>query len=244
MDPRARALLDAAAQPYAAAGRHAFHFVRGKLRHDPVYSFMLRLGLLPDRGRLLDVGCGRGLLLALLRAARESYRAGTWPRGWAAPPLDLDLAGIDLRADHVLIARAALGGDAGLEARDLRDFDFPPSTAIVMLDVLLYLREDEQQRALAKAAAALASGGVLLLREADAGAGVAYGMSHLSERLLEALRGRPFARLRYRRAAEWAGLLESLGFTVAMEPMSEGTPFANVLFVCTKSKGRGMKDEG
>jgi SAM-dependent methyltransferase len=234
MDPRASALLDAAAQPYAAAGRRTFHFVRGKLRHDPVYFFLLRQGLLPDRGRLLDVGCGRGLLLALLRAARENYRAGTWPPGWAAPPLNLDPTGIDLRADHVRIARAALGGDARVEALDLRDFDFPPSAAIVLLDVLFYLPEDAQRRALAKAAAALASGGLLLLREPDAGAGVAYGVSQLSERLLEALRGRPFARLSYRRAAEWAGLLESLGFTVAMEPMSAGTPFANVLFHCRK----------
>src|SRR5688572_30219916 len=234
MDPPAKRLLEAAAQPYAAAGRYALHFARGKLRHDPVYLYLLRKGLLPDRGRLLDVGCGRGLLLALLRAARESYRAGTWPQGWAAPPLHLDLTGIDRRADHVLIARAALGGDARLEAGDLRDFDFPPAAAIVLLDVLFYLREDEQRRTLGKAAAALAGGGVLLLREADAGAGVAYGLSQLSERLLEALRGRPFARLRYRRAAEWAGLLESLGFTVEMEPMSEGTPFANVLFICKK----------
>lgn len=234
MAPGAEALLDAAAQPYAAAGRYAFHFARGKLRHDPVYFFLLRRGLLPDRGRLLDVGCGRGLLLALLRAARAGHRAGTWPPGWPAPPLELDLAGIDRRVDHVRIARAALGGDARLEARDLRDFDFPPSAAIVLLDVLLYLSEDEQQRALGKAAAALESGGVLLLREADAGAGVTYGLSQLSERLLEALRGRPFARLRYRRAAEWVGLLESLGLTVTMEPMSEGTPFANVLFVCKK----------
>ena len=234
MAPGAEALLDAAAQPYAAAGRYAFHFARGKLRHDPVYFFLLRRGLLPDRGRLLDVGCGRGLLLALLRAARESHRAGTWPPGWAAPPLHLELTGIDLRADHVLIAHTALGDDARLEARDLRDFDFPPSAAIVLLDVLLYLSEDEQQRVLGKAAAALESGGVLLLREADAGAGVTYGLSQLSERLLEALRGRPFARLRYRRAAEWLGLLESLELTVAMEPMSEGTPFANVLFICKK----------
>src|SRR5688572_6534613 len=148
MDPDARALLDAAAQRYAAAGRYALHFARGKLRHDPVYFFLLRRGLLPDRGRVLDVGCGRGLLLALLRAARESYRAGTWPPGWAAPPRDLDLTGIDLRVDHVRIARTALGDDVRLEARNLLDFDFPPSAAIVLLDVLLYLTEDEQRRAL------------------------------------------------------------------------------------------------
>src|SRR5688572_6238892 len=149
MDTQARRLLDAATQPYAAAGRHALHFARGKLRHDPVYFFLLRRGLLPGRGRLLDVGCGRGLLLSLLRAARESYRAGKWLPGWPAPP-DLEPSGIDLRSAHLEVARVALGDAARLEVRDLRDFDFPPSTAIVMLDVLLYLGEDEQQRALAR----------------------------------------------------------------------------------------------
>lgn len=234
MDAQTRLLLDAATRPYAAASRYAFHFARGKLRHDPVYFFLLRRGLLPDRGRLLDLGCGRGLLLSLLRAAHGCHRAGTWPSGWPAPPADLELTGIDLQAAHVLVACAALGDRARLEARDLRDLDFPAAEAIVLLDVLLYLDEDEQERALGKAAAALESGGLLLLREADAGAGVAYGMSQLSERLLEAMRGRPLARLRYRRAAKWISLLESLGFSVTAEPMSAGTPFANVLFVCKK----------
>jgi SAM-dependent methyltransferase len=234
MDPRARLLLDAAAQPYAAAGRHAFHFARGKLRHDPVYCFLLRRGLLPAGGRLLDVGCGRGLLLSLLRAARSCYRSGRWPSDWPAPPPDLELAGIDLQAEHVRLARGALGEAARLEVRDLRDFEFPPSAAICLFDVLFYLREDEQQDALRRAAGALEDGGLLLMREADAGAGFAHGVTHVSERLLEAFRGRLRTRLHYRRAQEWAGILGSLGLEVAMEPMSEGTPFANVLFVCTK----------
>lgn len=234
MDPRARQLLDSAAQPYAAAGRHAFHFARGKLRHDPVYGFLLRGGLLPQHGRLLDLGCGRGLLLSLLRAAQAGCRSGSWPPGWPAPPLNLELIGIDLCAAHVRLARAALGGGARLEVGDLREFDFPPSAAIILLDVLFYLGEEEQQDALRRAVAALPRGGTLLLREADAGAGFAYGVTQLSERLLETLRGRPRSRLHYRRAAEWAALLGALGLEVAMEPMSAGTPFANVLFVCTK----------
>jgi SAM-dependent methyltransferase len=235
MDPPTRLLLEAAAQPYAATGRYAFHFARGKLRHDPVYGYLLRSGLLPRRGRLLDLGCGRGLLLSVLRAAQASYRSGAWPTDWPGPPLDLPLTGIDLRAEHVRLARVALGDGARVEVRDLRDFDFPAAAAIVLLDVLLYLREDQQRDALRRAAAALESGGTLLVREADAGAGLAYGVTNLAEQLLEALRGRPRARLHYRRSAEWAGLLESLGLRVAMEPMSAGTPFANVLFVCRKA---------
>jgi SAM-dependent methyltransferase len=234
MDPRARALLDAAAQPYAAAGRVAFNVARGKLRHDPVYAFLLRQGLLPRSGRLLDLGCGRGLLFSLLRAAQARHGSGAWPYDWPAPPPRLELTGIDLRAGHVRLARGVLGGAARIEVRDLRDFDFPRSAGICLLDVLFYLREDEQQDALRRAAAALEDGGLLLMREPDAGAGLAYGVTQVSERLLEAFRGRPRTRLRYRRAQEWAGILGSLGLEVAMEPMSEGTPFANVLFICKK----------
>jgi SAM-dependent methyltransferase len=234
MDPQASRLLEAARQPYAAAGRYAFHFAAGKLRHDPVFLFLLERGVLPPRGRLLDVGCGRGLLLSLLHAARTRYQAGAWPAGWPLPPLELELHGIELSTAHARIAREALGEAARVEARDLRGSDFPPSAAIVLIDVLLYLSGDEQREVLRKAAGALEAGGILLLREADAGAGLAYAMTHGSERLLEALRGRPLARLTYRRAAEWVGLLEALGFDVTMESMSAGTPFANILYICKK----------
>jgi SAM-dependent methyltransferase len=233
MDAPAR-LVEAAARRYAAAGRSELYRARGKLRHDPLYFFLLRQGLLPGRGRLLDVGCGRGLLLSLIAAARDCHRAGTWPAGWAPPPADLALAGMDIRTDHVAVARAALGERARLEVGDLRALAFPPSAAILLLDVLLYLDASEQRLALGKAVAALEIGGVLLVREADADAGLAFGITRLSERLLEALRGRPRARLYYRRASAWVELLQSLGLAVTSEPMSAGTPFANVLHICRK----------
>lgn len=234
MDRQVRLLFDAATRPYQGAGRNALHFARGKLRYDPVYFFLLRRGLLPDRGSLLDLGCGQGILLSLLHATKGLYRAGTWPLSWPPPPLNLDLNGIDLREDRVRAARRALGDSVPVEARDLRDLDFRPCSVIVMLDVLLYLGAEEQRRVLQKAAKALGSGGLLLLREADAGAGLAFHATRLAERLLEALRGRLRNRLHYRSAVQWAGVLESLGFSVNAEPMSRGTPFANVLFVARK----------
>lgn len=234
MAPELGPLLEAATRPYIPAGRYAWHFARGKLRHDPVFSSLLRRGLLPDRGLLLDLGCGQGVLLSLLRAARESYRAGGWPEGWPPPPLNLDLLGIELLEGRVRAARQALGESAPVVQGDLREVALRPASAIVILDVLLYLDEAEQLRLLDRVAAALEPGGLLLLREADAGAGLAFQVTKWSERIAGAIRGEPGRSLCYRTAIEWIAQLASRGLSVEAEPMSQGTPFANVLYVARK----------
>jgi uncharacterized protein (DUF2062 family) len=38
------------------------------------------------QGILYDLGCGQGLMLSLLSAARDRYGAGDWPAGWPPPP--------------------------------------------------------------------------------------------------------------------------------------------------------------
>ena len=234
MDPQIRPLFEAATRPYIGAGRYAWHFARGKLRHDPVFFSLLRRGLLPDRGCLLDLGCGQGMLLSLIRAAKEQYRAGLWPGDWPPPPLNLGLRGIELSACRVQVARCALGDSVQVEQRDLRVFDFPPCSVIVMLDVLHYLGEAEQGRVIEKTAGALEPGGLLLMREADADAGFAFRVTEWSERIAGVLRGEFGQRLHYRSAVDWIAELAGRGFAVSAEPMSEGTPFANVLFVARK----------
>jgi SAM-dependent methyltransferase len=237
MSPSHRGLLAEAAGPYSAAGAASGHFARGKLRFDPVFLALLRLGVLPDRGTLLDLGCGRGLLLSLLATARERFRAGRWPADLPPPPLELALRGIELDRSHVATARRALDGRAQVVHGDVREGGFPACGAAAFIDVLLYLDRVDQERVLRDVVAALEPGGVLLLREADAAAGPAFQATRWSERALELARGRPRSRLCYRPAAEWEALLASLGFSVGLEPMSAGTPFANVLFVCQKRDG-------
>jgi SAM-dependent methyltransferase len=235
MDLRLRPLFEAATRPYLAAGTHAWRFARGKLRYDPVYFSLLRHGLLPPHGTLLDLGCGQGLLLSLLSAAK--HQAGVWPHDWPSPPR-LALRGIDLSAARVTTARRALGAQAQLDRGDVRDLDFQRSSVIVLLDVLFYLGEAEQASVIEKAAAALEPGGLLLLREADAGAGLAFHATKWIERLACALRGGFRQRLHYRSAAQWMAQLAMHGLVVETLPMSDGTPFANILFVARKVSPR------
>ena len=87
MLPRpAEPLVAAVERRFARSGSFAKYYARGKLRHDPVYFALLERGLVPDGARVLDLGCGQGLLLALLLEAGAAARAGRWPEGWAAAP--------------------------------------------------------------------------------------------------------------------------------------------------------------
>jgi SAM-dependent methyltransferase len=230
MDPQLKPLFEAASGLFAGAGRYAWHFARGKLRRDPVFFALLKHGVFPDRGRLLDLGCGHGILFALLIVAKEQFQRGQWPQGWPPPPLNLDMHGIDMHKERVRVARLALGDRVQVDQGDIREIRTEPCSVITLLDVLFYLDEAGQDRVLENAARALGPGGLLLLREADADAGLAFRMTKWGERIVELGRGHFRPRLCYRSAVRWVASLQALGFTVSVEPMSAGTPFANMLF--------------
>lgn len=231
--PEIHALLERTAWRYLATGMFHWEFVRGKLRYDPVYFSLLRAGALPEEGRLLDLGCGRGLLLALLLTAREQAERGEYPRGWAPPPR-LDLQGIEGNPKIVKVARQALGAEARIDATDLRDAQIPPARVILLLDVLHYLPAAAQEHLVAQIAQALEPGGVLLIRDADADAGWRFTATRLQERLCALARRHWRQRFHYRSQREWMELLERNGLRASAEPMAEGTPYSNVLIAGRK----------
>jgi SAM-dependent methyltransferase len=234
-DQAVRALLGAAVARFARAGVFARQFAYWKLRYDPVFLELLRRGLIPNGGRLLDLGCGQGVLLALLVAAREQHRVGAWPAGWPSPPASIDLLGIDLSPANVRRARVALGHEAKIDELDLRHARLPAADVIVILDVLHYLTSEAQERLLADVAAALAPDGLLLVRVGNPATGIRSGVTWVVDQLVTLARsGRPH---RFHRCGvrHWVAALERLGFSVASEPMSRGTPFANVLLVARRT---------
>lgn len=232
--PCVEALLERAAYRYLDTGMFNWEFVRGKLRHDPVYFNLLRRGFLPPEGRLLDLGCGRGILLALLLTAREQAERGEYPESWAPPP-PLDLHGIEGRPRDAEAARRALGDRATIETAHLRDAIFPAARAVLLLDVLHYLPAPGQEDLLARVARALEPGGVLLIRDADAAAGARFTATRVQERLMALARRHWKQRFHYRSAAEWRALLERLGLETDEEPMGMGTPYGNVLIAARRS---------
>lgn len=223
------ALIEEAAHRYLEAGVWAWEFARAKLRRDPIYLELLRGGELPRRGRLVDLGCGRGIALALLASAAGPEP----PAGWPAMPTGLELIGIERSPKRAAAARAALGTEAEIRAGDLAqaETEIPSCDAALLLDVLHYLDPAAQESLIERTARALAPGGVLLLREADAARGLRSTLTRAQERLSALARGRWRQRFHYRSAAEWERLLGDHGLQVTTRAMWSGTPFANVLVV-------------
>jgi SAM-dependent methyltransferase len=236
-------LVQAAAARYRPAGPTPYHFARGKLSGDPVFAAILRQGLIRDGARLVDLGCGQGVLLALLAAAEDpAVRAG-WPADRPALPRAVHGRGVDLRADAIAAARVALGQGALVQTGDVREFLLPPCDVVTILDVLHYIDFNAQHRVLERVYQALAPGGVLLLRAGDAAAGWRFRLTLAGDWLITLVRGHWQKRFFCRSVAEWLHLLADIGFEARVQPMSEGTPFANVLLVGRKgNRGSRIQD--
>jgi SAM-dependent methyltransferase len=106
---------------------------------------------LPDAGRVLEIGCGHGLFAAY--AALDSSAR--------------QVVGVDIDADKIAVGAAAARSVPNLEVRHSPGGAVPegPWDAIAVVDVLYLLPPEAQGRLLADAAAQLAPGGRLVVKE-------------------------------------------------------------------------------
>ena len=248
-------LVRLTADRYINGGIVAWEFARGKLRADPVYKALVCGGLLtrpPARpvpsggasqpteagGTLLDVGCGMGLSLALVAEARRASMAGVWPAAWPLPPRFDNVIGIEVRSRVAAVASAALAGDALVIVGDALVSVPERFKTVLLFDVLHMMRRDEQEALIAALASALDPDGLMLIREADATAGWRFTAVRWGNRLKALAFGSWRQQFHFRAASEWPACLARHGLHAEVREMSEGTPFANVLFVATPNQGR------
>jgi len=239
------ALIDAASAPYWSTDLFAYFRARGKLRGDPAFTWILKEGLLGESERILDLGCGQGLLAAWLLAARSrsDERPQTWPSAWPAPPRPKAIRGIELRRRDIQRARDALGEKAEFELGCITEAEFGAVDAIVILDVLHYIDYESQLCVLNRARAALAPGGVLLLRVGDAGSGIRFTIGKYIDQTVMLTHYHRAPRVYCRPLPEWLEVLAGAGFDCTPRPMSAGTPFANMMLIARPCRApRPMTD--
>jgi len=234
--PRAwRELHAAASARYRAGGPFTYHFARGKLQRDPVFRALLASAAIAAGARVLDIGCGQALLASLLAACEAQAAADRWPVLWRAAPVGTRYTGIELMPRDIARAEQALSSlptPPRLVCGDMRTTPFEACDVVVILDVLHYVDIAAQDDVLRRVRDALAPRGRLLLRVADSSQRLRFVISRWTDHVVTLARGHRVAPTWWRALHDWQAALQGLGFAVRAVPMSQGTPFANVLLVC------------
>lgn len=177
---------------------------------------------LPAAGRILEVGCGHGLLslyLALMSAERE-------------------VVGIDVDEDKLAAARAAAAG-AGLRAtfEVVAGAELPvgPWAGIAIVDVLYLLAADDQLSLLRSCAELVSPGGTLVVKEMALEPRWKATWNRLQETAAVKLLGiTEGEELTFLAPAEMAAAMAAGGVTVRDRPIHRGYPHPHHLLVGEK----------
>ena len=207
-------------QMFAPCARADRGFVQWKLRLDRVFDLLAGLLDAEDlgSGAVVDLGCGYGIALSFA----------------AFGDISRSLVGCDLDAHRIGVARQALSKlNANLSVADVRGLDLPPSGLILIMDVLQYLRADEQLTLLQRCCSALLPNGILIFRVHDRERGLWSTITMAFDRLIF-LWGRAGVRPLTLPAADYHSVLEKAGMRVEQRRFRNRLPLAHILFIAKK----------
>ena len=207
-----------------ARERTRFHYLRAKLLADPAPRVVADIAgaALEGFGAVLDIGTGRGQVpMMLLELGRASSACG----------IDWDAAKIADARRAVPPESAHAKPIANFLVGDLRATAFEPADTVLLIDVLHYFSEAEQDAILDRAAAAVRPGGRILVRDADTRRGWRSWTTLIEEWVFTFLHFNRGERVRFRPTREIAARLESAGLACAVRSAWGKTPFSNVLVV-------------
>jgi predicted RNA methylase len=188
-------------------------YVRAKLATDPVYGAVFER-LRDSKRPLMDVGCGIGLFAAYLRA-----------RGFAEP-----IVGIDHDARKIRVAQQFVSdANTSFEIGDARVF--ATRSTVVLIDVLHYFSDADQQAILRKAAS---SSAMIVIRDGIRDGSLRYRATYAQETLARFGGWLKADRLNFptRQSIEQSF---NGAFSTEIVPMFGRSPFNNYLFVFRRS---------
>jgi uncharacterized protein (DUF2062 family)/2-polyprenyl-3-methyl-5-hydroxy-6-metoxy-1,4-benzoquinol methylase len=221
-----REIVDAIVVRFADVTIRDAEAARARLLRDPIYPFLIEEDVLGSGARVLDLGCGRGLvgvLVGLLTAASEAR--------W--------YLGVDRCDRYVRAARQALEDFPGcaVQTLDLRDFDPPVADVVVINDVLRFLPFTAQDALLRRLARAMPPGARLFVREKDASGGWRFASAALWDAAKIVVPGHPRHGTHHRRAGDLRNALLAAGFSVRDRTVRLAASPAWVLLEAVKHPG-------
>ena len=174
--------------------------------------------LLPDEGRILDIGCGFGLFAAYFGQTQPARR----------------IVGVDPNARRIAMAKrvcAGLGLENEFVAGDARSVPLAGRFAgAYVLDVMHHIPADDQLPMLERLRDLLAPRGVLVLKDITTEPHLQLKFTELMDRVMVGW-DEPLA---YRHHREWGEMLTGLGFHVRMVRVPDVLPYPHVVIAATK----------
>jgi len=174
--------------------------------------------LLPDEGRILDIGCGFGLFAAYFGQTQPARR----------------IVGVDPDARRIAMAKrvsSSLGLENEFIAGDARDVSLAGSFAgAYVLDVMHHIPAADQLPMLERLRDLLAPRGVLVVKDITTEPHLGLKFTELMDRAMVGW-DEPLA---YRHHREWGEMLTSLGFHVRMVRVPDVLPYPHVVIAATK----------
>ena len=176
----------------------------------------------PNKGFIVDLGCGHGLFACVLRESSPSRR----------------VLGIDLDAKKIDVARGAIQDTQWLrfEVGDIVQ-DVPPKCdAVTIVDVLYLLSFEQQEQVLRNAATALGEGGPLVVKAQERRLDPRYALTYAQELVTVGLGFTRGGRERFYfpTREEAMGMFERAGFVVDVVEMPL-RPYTDVVYLARKA---------
>jgi 2-polyprenyl-3-methyl-5-hydroxy-6-metoxy-1,4-benzoquinol methylase len=199
-------------------GRWEYHYTRSKLRTDPVYEAVLDQ-VYGTPFPILDIGCGIGLLAHYLNAS-----------GHEVPIAGFDYDERKIKSAQLMARRANLE-DLNFSAGDARQGLPEFSGHVVILDILQFFTETEQNALLLAAASRVAPGASLIIRSGIQDASWRFRLTVLGDYLAKISFWMKAAPTRYPDAEQFKKVLTTAGLQVSLTPLWGKTPFNNHLII-------------
>ncbi|MES2513616.1 MAG: 1-acyl-sn-glycerol-3-phosphate acyltransferase [Bacteroidota bacterium] len=116
-------------------------------------NYRLFESLMPETGKIVDVGCGYGFLPYMLMFMGRKR----------------EILGVDYDDEKIAVADNCVDKSDKLSfaVGDVTNYDFPQADGFIISDVLHYLKEEQQIQVIENCVSRLNKGGVLVIRDAD-----------------------------------------------------------------------------
>ena len=217
MDTNRKEIIDKVVSLYSRVGWKKL-FARGRFWYAPYIEVEQ---LVPKNGKIIDLGCGEGILTNYLGLASENRR----------------VLGLDVDKKRIKEANRGVK-NVSFKLNDITKVKIPPCDGIIIFQVLHHLSSHKiQEEVIKNCVESLKQGGKLIITEIYVGFSINYFLTWIADHLLVAwfFEKRIYSPILFRKLDSWIRIIKENGLSYnIISPNSITKPFSNTIIECIK----------